>query len=223
MIRLENVTKIYGSGEAAVTALAGVDLTVPDGCFLSVTGESGGGKSTLLNLIGGLDKATSGLVEADGKDLSALSDRELSQYRNKRVGFVFQSYFLEPAFTVLENAAVPLTLAGVPKKMREETAAELLRLVRLEHKMYKRANELSGGEKQRAAIARALANEPAILLADEPTGNLDAANAEDVMRILAAVHRAGRTVVLVTHNAEYARTAQVQIRIKNGSIVEKAA
>ncbi len=216
MIELKHVDKIYGKGEGAVHALKDVSLTIRDGTFTAILGKSGSGKSTLMNIIGGLDSPTSGEVWSAGKLLGKLSKNELAAYRNKTTGFVFQSFYLEPTFTVLDNVAMPLIIAGMKRKEREEKAADILEKLGLGDKIKKRAGELSGGQKQRVSIARALVHGPSLILADEPTGNLDSKNGREVMELLTAVAEEGRSVVLVTHNREDAKCAEDVILLADG-------
>lgn len=216
MIELSHVYKTYGTGDAAVQALKDVSLTIEDGKFTAILGKSGSGKSTLMNIIGALDSPTSGEVVSGGLSLTKLSEKELAAYRNRTTGFVFQSFYLEPTFTVLENVAMPLTIAGIPRKEREERARKTLIELGLGDKIEKKANELSGGQKQRVSIARALVHDPDVVLADEPTGNLDSENGREVMRLLRRICEKGKSVVLVTHNAEDAANADRFIFLKDG-------
>ncbi len=216
MIQLQNVDKIYGKGDGAVHALKNVNVTIEDGKFTAILGKSGSGKSTLMNIIGALDSPTNGSVIANGKVLNELSPNELAEYRNKTTGFVFQSFYLEPTFSVLDNVAMPLIIAGKPRKEREEQARKILTQLGLEDKIQKKANELSGGQKQRVSIARALVHNPEIVLADEPTGNLDSQNGAEVMALLREICEMGKSVVLVTHNMEDAKNADNIIYIKDG-------
>jgi ABC-type lipoprotein export system ATPase subunit len=218
MITLQNVNKIYGKGEGAVHALKNVSLSIEDGKFTAIIGKSGSGKSTLMNIIGALDSPTDGIISANELILNNLSADELAQYRNKNTGFIFQSFYLEPTFTVLENVSMPLTIAGVDKKIREEKAMEILKRLDIDEKAYKNANELSGGQKQRVSIARALVHDPNIVLADEPTGNLDSQNGAEIMKILREICNMGKSVVLVTHNMEDAYNADNIIVIKDGEV-----
>ena len=218
MIILKKVNRIYGEGEGAVHALKDIDLVIEDGKFTCVLGKSGSGKSTLMNIIGALDTPTSGKVFNNETDLSSLSENQLADYRNKTTGFVFQSFYLEPSYTVLENVVMPLTIAGMKRKEREELGKEVLIKLGLEDKIYKRANELSGGQKQRVSIARALVRNPDLILADEPTGNLDSQNGAEVMALFKEIVKMGKSVVLVTHNAEDAKNADNIIHIKDGVI-----
>lgn len=216
MIELKNVNKIYGSGEGAVHALKDVSITIEDGKFTAILGKSGSGKSTLMNIIGALDSPTDGEVFANGKNLTKMSQNELAEYRNKTTGFVFQSFYLEPTFTVLDNVAMPLIIAGMDRKTREDMAREILIQLGLGDKITKKANELSGGQKQRVSIARALVHNPDIVLADEPTGNLDSQNGAEVMALLRQICDMGKSVVLVTHNMEDAKNVDNLILIKDG-------
>lgn len=218
MIILRKVNKIYGKGEEAVHALKDVDLVIEEGKFTAILGKSGSGKSTLMNIIGALDSPTSGTVESNGVILNDLSKNDLASYRNKTTGFVFQSFYLEPTFTVLENVAMPLTIAGVKKKEREKIALELIEELGLSDKVNKKASELSGGQKQRVSIARALVSDPDILLADEPTGNLDSQNGMEVMNLLREIVKKGKSVILVTHNMDDAKNAENIIEIKDGIV-----
>ena len=220
MIELIDVIKVYGKGEAAVHAIRGVNLKIEDGMFTALIGKSGSGKSTLMNIIGGLDAPTSGKVYSNGQDLSVLSSNELAEYRNRTTGFIFQSFYLEPTFTVLENVAMPLTIRGVSKRTRENAARKIIVKLGLQDKINKKAGELSGGQKQRVSIARALVHDPDIILADEPTGNLDSANGAEVIKILQNICTEGKSVVLVTHNIEDAKQADVIYVVKDG-IIEK--
>ena len=216
MIELKNINKIYGKGENAVHALKNVNITIEDGKFTAILGKSGSGKSTLMNMIGALDSPTEGEVIANGVVLNKLSQKELAEYRNKTTGFVFQSFYLEPSFSVLDNVAMPLTIRGEDKKTREEKAIKILTKLGLEDKINKKANELSGGQKQRVSIARALVSDPDIVLADEPTGNLDSQNGLEVMKLLREIVDMGKSVVLVTHNMEDAKNADNIIMISDG-------
>lgn len=220
MIELKNVTKVYGKGDTAVKALRGVSLTVEDGKFIAIVGKSGSGKSTMMNVIGALDKPTDGEIIADGQLLSQMSDDQLAQYRNKHIGYIFQSFYLEPTFTVLENVAMPLTIAGMKKSEREELARKAINQLGLEDKTNKKASELSGGQKQRVSIARAIVHNPKIILADEPTGNLDSQNGYEVIKLLQSFADQQRTVVLVTHNMDDAYKTDTMIVLKDGVITD---
>lgn len=219
MIKLTNVSKVYGEGESAVHALKNITLDIPDSKLVSIIGKSGSGKSTLINLIGALDTPTDGEISNDDYRLTKLTSDELAEYRNKNVGFIFQSFYLEPYFTVLENVEMPLLIAGVDKKERREKAQVLIDKFGLSDKTDKKANQLSGGQKQRASIARALIHEPKLILADEPTGSLDIKNGEEVIAALREISTEGRTVILVTHNIEDAKKADYIIELADGEVV----
>lgn len=218
MVELRDVGKVYGKGDAAVQALRDVNMKIEDGKFTAIIGKSGSGKSTLMNIIGGLDSPTEGKVYSEGLELTSLSNNELADYRNRTTGFIFQSFYLEPTFTVLENVAMPLTIRGVSKREREAQARKIIAKLGLTDKVNKKANELSGGQKQRVSIARALVHDPSIVLADEPTGNLDSANGAEVIKILRQICSEGKSVVLVTHNIEDAKQADVVFIIKDGLV-----
>ena len=218
MILLKHLCKTYGKDEGKVEALKDVNLVIEDGKFTAVVGKSGSGKSTLMNMIGALDTPTAGQVFYGDTEITKLTAKELANYRNKHTGFVFQSFYLEPTYTVLENVCMPLTIAGVSRKEREERAKELLVKLDLEDKIGKKAKELSGGQKQRVSIARALINNPDILLADEPTGNLDSQNGREVMKLLKEIAEQGRSVILVTHNSEDAKNADNVVHIEDGMV-----
>lgn len=219
MIKLQNVSKVYGEGESAVHALKNVTLDIPDSKLVSIIGKSGSGKSTLINLIGALDTPTEGEISNDDFSLTKLTNDELAEYRNKNIGFIFQSFYLEPYFTVMENVEMPLLIAGVDKKIRREKAQGLIDKFGLSDKTDKKANQLSGGQKQRTSIARALIHEPKLILADEPTGSLDNKNGEEVIATLREISAEGRTVILVTHNIEDAKKADYIIELADGEIV----
>ena len=220
-LRAEFVAKSYGSGPSSVVAPRGVSLEVRPGERIALLGKSGSGKSTLLNLIGGLDRPTSGRIEACGKDLAGMTADELASYRLSAVGMIFQAYNLIPSRTALENVELPMILAGRPAVERRGAARAALEAVGLGQRLHHRPPELSGGEHQRVAIARALVNHPAVLLADEPTGNLDSATAAEIMALLLVhVRREGITLILVTHDEELARhSADRIVRLKDGQIV----
>lgn len=218
MIKLKDVMKIYGEGESEVRALDGVTLEIPEGKFVSIVGKSGSGKSTLLNMIGALDKVTSGTVEIDGTKIDDLTDDELAEYRNKNIGYIFQAFYLEPEFTVMENVEMPLIIAGIDKKTRREKASAIIEKLGIADKENQKVRTLSGGQKQRVSIARALVVEPKMILADEPTGNLDVKNAQEVIRLLREIVEEGKTVILVTHNMDDAAKADMKIEIRDGKI-----
>lgn len=219
MIKLENVKKIYGKGEGAVVALDGVNLEIGDGRFVAIVGKSGSGKSTLLNMIGALDIPTEGKIYNGDRCINDLDANQLAEYRNKNLGYIFQAFYLEPSFTVLENVELPLMIAGVGKAERRSRAVEIIKKVDLEDKTNKKVNTLSGGQKQRVSIARALVSYPNLVLADEPTGNLDSKNGNEIMSLLRKICEEGKTVVLVTHNRDDAQKADMIIEIADGKIV----
>ena len=218
ILETKDLRKVYGSGDTEVRALDGVDLTVEKGEFVAVVGTSGSGKSTLLHMLGGLDRPTGGTVTVDGKELSAMRDEELTIFRRRKIGFVFQTYNLVPVLNVYENIVLPIQLDGnAPDKAYVERIIETLGL---EAKLQNLPNNLSGGQQQRVAIARALAAKPAIILADEPTGNLDSATSLDVMGLLkVTAQKFSQTIVMITHNEELAQMADRIIRIEDGRIV----
>ena len=219
MISIRDVKKKYKTGSKSFYALDGVSLEIAEGEFVAITGKSGSGKSTLLNMIGTLDSVTSGSIFVDGEDLSKYSGKKIAEYRNKKVGFVFQSFYLEPSYTVYDNVELPLVLAGKTGKQNRKPVEAALEEVGLLSKIKERARNLSGGEQQRVAIARAIVNRPAYLLADEPCGNLDTANSENIMRILASLHALGKTVIMVTHDPEDAEKAERVVTMSDGKIV----
>ena len=217
MIRAENLTKLYRRGAEEVRAVDGVSLTVEAGEFVALVGASGSGKTTLLQLLGGMDAPTSGSLTVDGQDLTRLSDRALTRLRGERLGFVFQHFGLMPTLTVAENVALPSLLAG--RKRASVPVDSLLERVGLAHRRRHRPGQLSGGEMQRVAIARALANGPRLLLADEPTGNLDARTGDSILSLLTELHEGGLTIVVVTHNDAVAAATQRRITLRDGKIV----
>ena len=219
MISLRAITRIYEVGSRPVHALRGIDLEVPEGDYLSVMGPSGSGKSTLLNILGCLDRPTSGSYRLDGREVSGLDDQDLSLVRRHRIGFVFQSYHLIPRLTALENVALPLLFAGAPLRERGEKALRALTSVGLSDRAHHRPDQLSGGERQRAAIARSTVMDPSILLADEPTGNLDTKSGREVIELLERMNHAGLTLIVVTHDPGIGRRARRQLHLVDGAAV----
>ena len=220
MIRLTGITKHYRMGEEEVRALDGVDLHIARNEYVALIGPSGSGKSTLMNLIGCLDTPTTGRYVLNGRDTSDMDDVELAQVRNQEIGFVFQGFHLLPRLTVLDNVCQPLVYRGMPRAERQRLATEALAQVGLANRMGHRPNQLSGGQRQRVAVARALVGKPAILLADEPTGNLDSRTSAEIMALFDALHSDGQTVVVVTHEPDIAAHCRRTIRLGDGRIVE---
>ncbi|MBX3710679.1 MAG: ABC transporter ATP-binding protein [Lysobacter sp.] len=220
MIVLRGIVKRYAMGEEIVQALAGVDLDIARNEYVALTGPSGSGKSTLMNLLGCLDTPTEGTYTLNGRDVSGMNDTELAQVRNREIGFVFQSFHLLPRMTVLQNVMQPLVYRGMPQEERRARAVEALGKVGLGDRMGHRPNQLSGGQRQRVAIARALVGAPSILLADEPTGNLDTRTSAEIMALFDALHAQGQTVILVTHEPDIAAHCHRVLRVSDGRIVE---
>jgi len=219
MLSLKKVEKTYGAGTIKVHALRGIDLNIEEGEFVSIMGPSGSGKSTLLNMIGCLDRPTAGMIVLDGKDLSKLDDNELAKIRRESIGFIFQQFNLIHTMNALENVALPLYFMGVDTERRMEKAKMLLERVGLKDRIYHRPSELSGGEQQRVAIARSLANDPMIILGDEPTGNVDSTAGAAIMDMLEELNGGGKTIIVVTHDAEIAKSAGRIVNMKDGRIL----
>ena len=216
MLELENITKVYKAGQTEVPALRGISCRIESGEMVSIIGPSGSGKSTLMNIIGCLDKPTSGRYRLDGTEVSELNDNELAEIRNKKIGFVFQSFHLLSRTTALSNVELPLIYAGASN--RRQRALQVLDSVGLAHRVTHRPSELAGGEQQRVAIARALVTNPSLILADEPTGNLDTRTSQEIMAIFEKLHQQGMTIVLVTHEPDIAAYTERTIKLRDGQI-----
>ncbi len=223
LIELDDIAREYVVGGETVRALAGVSVHIEKGEWVAIIGQSGSGKSTLMNVIGCLDTPTRGTYRLNGKDVSRLSDDALADIRNREIGFIFQNFQLLPRETALANVELPLVYRGVKSKERRERAIEALKKVRLENRMTHKPTELSGGQRQRVAIARALAAEPSLLLADEPTGNLDSATGEEIVRLFEELHQLGHTIVLVTHEPKLAARCPRAVRLSDGLVVGDGA
>jgi putative ABC transport system ATP-binding protein len=223
VIELDDVRKTYANGSVEVEAVRGVSLSIDEGEYVAIMGPSGSGKSTLMHLLGCLDRPTSGTYLLAGSDVSRMSEPELAQVRNERIGFVFQQFNLLATMTACRNVELPLCYAGVGRTERRERALEALRRVGLEDRVLHKPGELSGGQQQRVAVARALVTDPAMILADEPTGNLDSASAADVLALFEELRVAGRTIVLITHEPDVAAAAQRTLHIRDGRLLEAAA
>ena len=220
ILETKDLRKFYGSGDTQVKALDGVDLSVENGEFVAIVGTSGSGKSTLLHMLGGLDRPTSGAVLVDGKDIFSLKDEELTIFRRRKIGFVFQSYNLVPVLSVYENIVLPIQLDG--GKVDQSYVNQVIEALGLEQKLQNLPSQLSGGQQQRVAIARALATKPAIILADEPTGNLDSKTSQDVLSLMKVTgQKFAQTMVMITHNEEIAQMADRIVRIEDGRIVQR--
>jgi putative ABC transport system ATP-binding protein len=218
ILHLDNIRKNYYLGKQVIEVLKGITLDVHKNDYVALMGPSGSGKSTLMNILGCLDSPTSGHYILNGKDVSQMEDNDLAEVRNKEIGFVFQQFNLLPRLTAAENVALPLVYAGMPKKQRMEKALYVLDKVALADRSHHKPNEMSGGQNQRVAIARALVNDPAIILADEPTGNLDSKTSYEIMEIFGKIHSSGNTVILVTHEEDIANHAHRVIRLRDGVI-----
>ena len=220
LIHIENMKKIYNPGENEVRALDGIDLDIEKGDLVAIVGHSGSGKSTLMNMLGCLDTPTSGKYVLDGQDVASMTDNQLADVRNKEIGFIFQGFNLISNLDAVGNVELPLVYRGVSKNERKQLAMEALKSVGLEDRMKHKPNEMSGGQQQRVAVARAVAAKPPIILAEEPTGNLDTKSTQEIMEILKELHRSGRTVIIITHDEEIASQAHRVIRILDGRIEE---
>jgi putative ABC transport system ATP-binding protein len=221
VIELKNVTKVYRTGSISVAALRGVSITIDSGEYVAIVGPSGSGKSTLMHILGCLDSPTAGTFHLAGEDVSHMSEEDLAEVRNRRIGFVFQQFNLLPSMTAWQNVELPLAYAGVPRGERKARAMAALDKVGLAGRVQHRPGELSGGQQQRVAVARALVTEPSLILADEPTGNLDSVSADDVLGLMNDLHEAGRTLVLITHDAGVASAAGRVIGIRDGLVTER--
>jgi|TARA_A200000159_G_scaffold11506_1_gene9690 putative ABC transport system ATP-binding protein len=220
LINLSDIYKIYNVGGEEVRALDGVDLTINNNEYLAIMGPSGSGKSTMMNMIGCLDTPTSGIYHFEGEEVHIMDDAQLASIRNRKIGFVFQTFNLLPKASALHNVEIPLVYANIRKEKRIDMASKALKDVGLEDRMHHKPNELSGGQRQRVAIARALVNNPSIILADEPTGNLDSKSGHEIMGILDSLHSNGNTIILVTHEDDIAKHAKRTIRLFDGKIIE---
>jgi putative ABC transport system ATP-binding protein len=219
MIELSSITKTYRMGEVDITVLSNVSLSVRTGELIAIMGPSGSGKSTLMNIIGCLDRPSNGTYRFEDREISAMTDDELASIRNVKIGFVFQTFNLLPRFSALKNVEVPLVYSGVPARLRKERAIPLLQQVGLSDRMYHRPTELSGGQQQRVSIARALVNHPPLLLADEPTGNLDSRSGAEILNILTGLNEQGVTIMIVTHDKDVAAKCKRIINLKDGQII----
>lgn len=218
LIEIQDICKVYNPGENEVRALDHVSLNIQKGEFVAIIGQSGSGKSTLMNMLGCLDVPTSGIYILNGSDVSDMTDDELSDIRNQEIGFIFQGFNLIPGLNAMENVELPLIYRGVAKKERHRLAVDALTKVGLDHRLDHKPAEMSGGQQQRVAIARAIAQAPPVILADEPTGNLDSASSKEIIQILKELHKEGRTVIIITHDNEIAAQAKRVIRIRDGRI-----
>ena len=218
LIQVSDMCKIYNPGENEVRALDHVNLTINEGEFVAIIGQSGSGKSTLMNMLGCLDVPTSGDYWLNGTEVATMKDNDLSVVRNKEIGFIFQGFNLIPYLTALENVELPLIYRGIDRKTRKELSVNALKMVGLEARMTHKPSEMSGGQQQRVAIARAVAAKPPVILADEPTGNLDSASSKEILRILKGMHKEGRTIILITHDDGIAAQAKRVVRIMDGKI-----
>jgi putative ABC transport system ATP-binding protein len=219
MLALSNIRKTFQNGEEVVTALNDVSIEVKDNEFVAIMGSSGSGKSTLMNVLGCLDTPNSGVYKLDGQDVASMTDDDLSQVRNKHIGFIFQTFHLLSKLDVVGNVKLPLRYSDIDEELAEERAQALIKRVGLEHRKNHKPFEMSGGQRQRVAIARALINQPSVILADEPTGNLDSKTSNEIMDLLTELHQQGQTIVMVTHEDEIAEYAQRVIMMKDGKVI----
>jgi putative ABC transport system ATP-binding protein len=220
VLEARNLCKNYQIGNANIRAVCDINVVINKGEFVAITGKSGSGKSTLMHMLGLLDTPSEGELILNGKNTKGMDEKELSKIRNQEIGFVFQSFNLLQRTTVLDNVILPLIYSRIPNEKHEKMALEVIKQVGLEHRLYNRSNELSGGERQRVAIARALVNNPSLILADEPTGNLDTKTGEEIEKIIIDLNKEGKTIILVTHDMDLAEIAERQIVLKDGSIVD---
>ena len=220
VLKLDTVSKIYTLGEEKVSAIDNISFSIQKGDFVALIGPSGSGKSTAMNLVGCLDTASMGNIYLNGIDIQELSESDLAQVRGKKIGFIFQTFNLIPSLTALDNVALPMLFQNIPRNVRTKKAEQLLKQVGLGERMHHLPNQLSGGQRQRVAIARSLMNDPEIILADEPTGNLDTKTGEEIMGILKDLHKKGKTIILVTHNPDLTKVANKTIVLKDGKIME---
>jgi putative ABC transport system ATP-binding protein len=221
IIELKNISKRYNMGETIVNALDDVNVEIKDGDFVVIIGPSGSGKSTMMNMVGALDLANKGEIYLDGKDIEKMQESELAQIRGRKIGFVFQTFNLIPTLTALENITMPMMFQGIPRNERKEKAEEILKEVKLTPRKNHRPNELSGGERQRVAIGRALANDPEVILADEPTGNLDSKTGLEIIELFKELNKKGKTIILVTHDLNLMKYGNKIIRLRDGKIVKR--
>jgi len=220
VIKTRDLTKTYGMGHVKVEALKKVSVSIRRGDYIAIIGPSGSGKSTFMNLLGCLDTPTTGSIYIEGTDVSQLSEKKLARLRREKIGFIFQKYNLLPTLNAMENVELSMSFAGKRKKVRSKRASELLSMVQLSHRLFHKPSEMSGGEQQRVAIARALANDPSIILADEPTGNVDTKGGENIMNILEKINQRGETIIVVTHDPAIAKRAKRILQIKDGIVGE---
>lgn len=220
IISMKDISKRYGNTESKVSALNKINLDISEGEFISITGKSGSGKSTLMNIMGCLDIPTEGVYLLNGIDVRKLSDKKISEIRNQFIGFIFQGFNLIPSLTAIENVELPLIYRKIPKKVRKDLSIKSLIKVGLEHRIFHKPSEMSGGQQQRVAIARAIAASPNIILADEPTGNLDSNSGNEVLKILHDLNKSGKTVIIITHDQKIANTANRKIIVSDGNIIE---